>query len=123
MPSIRLSSLAGTGLFTRGAWRSMEASSAPMAKRRSAEGGVASARVGRKPRSASARPIPNNTTIVTMTPRMNPRIVVSYDLIEQRISPRCQELVRFQPAHLFDQIAQIRQKALFLRRRKRYGRV
>src|SRR5438094_5039512 len=74
MPSIMLSSVGGTGLFTRGAWRSMEASRELMAIRCSQLGGVASALVCTKPSSAKQSPPATSTSKVMMTPRMKFRI-------------------------------------------------
>src|SRR6185437_1290533 len=70
MPSIRFSSVTGRGLARRGAWRSIEASSALDAILVSKAGGVASAFVGISPNSAMTSPITNATTIVTMIPSM-----------------------------------------------------
>src|SRR5438874_13554374 len=74
MPSIMLSSVGGTGLFTRGAWRSMAASRELMAIRCSQLGGVASAFVCTKPSSARHNPPATSTSKVMMTPRMKFRI-------------------------------------------------
>ena len=67
----------GTGLVTRGAWRSMEASTADMAMRLSIFGGVESAFVGKKPSVAMARPPRKRRSKVTMMPRMKLRILTS----------------------------------------------
>src|ERR1700677_2697237 len=71
MPSIRFWSLGGSGLIRRGAWRSMEASSAPLAKRCSSLGGAVFALVGKKPNMAKASPPKTKKTTVIITPRTN----------------------------------------------------
>src|ERR1700683_1770810 len=55
----------------RGAWRSMEASTAPIAKRCSMCGGSTFAAVGKNPSMAKPRPPRTSTRSVTITPRAN----------------------------------------------------
>src|SRR5438270_11636781 len=70
MPSIRLASVAGSGLLIRGACRSMEASKAAEARRVSQRGGVASALVGVKP----SRALPNAHTAGSTKTKIIPKI-------------------------------------------------
>src|ERR1700683_847074 len=88
MPSSKFWSLGGTGLVTCGAWRSIEASTAPLAMRCSRCGGATFALVGRKPSMAMPRPPRMRTRRVTITPRMNlpmkpPLEVTNCDLKDQ----------------------------------------
>src|SRR5450755_2283779 len=71
------SSVGGTGLLTRGAWRSMEAAMADMAMWLSIFGGVESALVGRKPSVAMARPPRKSRSKMITAPRMKLRILTS----------------------------------------------
>src|SRR6266478_2155225 len=75
MPAIRLSSVAGIGLLTRGAWRSMDASRAFAAIRDSNADGVASALVGIRPNWAMTSAATNSRTAATIIPRTRPRMV------------------------------------------------
>src|SRR6266478_949737 len=72
---MRFSSVGGTGLFKRGAWRSTELSSALMARWISISWGGLLARVGKKPSRARPRPPIARTRMVTTIPRMKLRIL------------------------------------------------
>ena len=68
MPSSRFGSVGVSRLVMRGAWRSIEASTAPIAKRRSTRGGSTLAAVGKKPSIAKPRPPSMRMRSVTTTP-------------------------------------------------------
>src|SRR4029077_20464399 len=88
MPSIRFSSVGGMGLVRRGAWRSIEASKAVLARRVLIRGGVESALVGTKPSKAKTSPPPIRTNRVMMTPRMQLRIPPPMSVIRSNHSYR-----------------------------------
>src|SRR5438876_42766 len=119
---MRLSSVTGTGFATRGACRSIDASSALEARRVSRAGGVASALVGRNPRSATASPMPKITSNVTITPAMNAFIsLLQAPQTNRGISTKSVTgLVSLEPACLFDNVSHLRQETFLLRRRERH---
>src|SRR6267142_5603636 len=71
---MRFWSVAGTGLAMCGAWRSVEASTALIARWRSKSGGAMLALVGMKPSRATPRPPRIRTARVTTTPRRKLRM-------------------------------------------------
>src|ERR1039458_5350480 len=71
MPSSRFGSVGVSGLVMRGAWRSMEASTAPIAKQRCLAGDATLGAVGKKPSIAKPSPPRMSTRSVTITPSVN----------------------------------------------------